>query len=60
MITSYSCVLHLPEKIKFFELGYNKAIDDFVKFASDMPTVESEDGEIRPMWIEEAAEHLKR
>ena len=38
---------------------YNKAIDDFVKFASDMPTVEEEDGEIRPMWLEEMAEHLK-
>ena len=39
--------------------GYNKAIDDFVKFASDMPTVEEEDGEIRPMWLEEIAEQLK-
>ena len=36
-----------------------KAIDDFVKFASDMPTVETEDGEIRPMWLEEIAEQLK-
>ena len=38
---------------------YNKAIDDFVKFASDMPTVETEGGEIRPMWLEEMAEQLK-
>ena len=38
---------------------YNKAIDDFVKFASDMPTVETEDGEVRPMWLEEMAEKLK-
>ena len=38
---------------------YNKALDDFVKFASDMPTVEEEDGEIRPMWLEEMAEQLK-
>ena len=38
---------------------YNKAIDDFVKFASDMPTVETEDGTIRPMWLEEIAEQLK-
>ena len=38
--------------------GYNKAIDDFVKFANTMPTVEV-DGEIRPMWLEEIAEHLK-
>ena len=37
---------------------YNKAIDDFVKFANTMPTVEV-DGEIRPMWLEEMAEQLK-
>ena len=39
--------------------GYNKAIDDFVSFANTMPTVETEDGEIRPMWLEEIAEQLK-
>lgn len=39
--------------------GYNKAIDDFVRFANTMPTVEEEDGEIRPMWLEEMAEQLK-
>ena len=39
--------------------GYNKALDDFVKFASDMPTIETEDGTIRPMWLEEIAERLK-
>ena len=38
---------------------YNKAIDDFVRFANTMPTVESEDGTIRPMWLEEIAEQLK-
>lgn len=38
---------------------YNKALDDFVKFASDMPTVETEDGTIRPMWLEEMTEWLK-
>ena len=38
---------------------YYKAIDDFVKFASDMPTIELEDGTIRPMWLEEMAEQLK-
>ena len=42
-----------------FTKGYNKAIDDFVRFASDMPTVETEDGTIRPMWLEEMAERLK-
>ena len=41
------------------KIGYNKALDDFVKFASDMPTVEEEDGTIRPMWLEEMAERLK-
>ena len=39
--------------------GYNKGIDDFVKFANTMPSVEMEDGEIRPMWLEEMAERLK-
>ena len=37
----------------------NKAIDDFVRLANTMPTVEEEDGEIRPMWMEEIAEQLK-
>ena len=44
---------------EYVEQAYNKALDDFVKFASDMPTVESEDGTIRPMWLEEMAERLK-
>ena len=35
------------------------ALDDFVKFANTMPTVEMEDGTIRPMWLEEMAEKLK-
>ena len=38
---------------------YNKALDDFVKFANTMPTVEEDDGTIRPMWLEEIAEQLK-
>ena len=38
---------------------YNKALDDFVKFASDMPIVDEEDGTIRPMWLEEITEQLK-
>ena len=41
------------------KVGYNNALDDFVKFANTMPTVETEDGEIRPMWLEEMAEKLK-
>ena len=42
-----------------YSVGYSKAIDDFVRFANTMPTVEEEDGEIRPMWLEEIAEQLK-
>ena len=42
-----------------YEKGYNKALDDFVKFANTMPTVEAEDGDGRPMWLEEMAEQLK-
>lgn len=38
---------------------YNKALDDFVKFANTMPTVEEDDGTTRPMWLEEMAERLK-
>ena len=48
------------EDVNMFQLGYNKAIDDFVKFANTMPTVEEEDGEVRPMWMEEMAEQLKK
>ena len=47
------------EDVNMFQLGYNKAIDDFVNFANTMPTVTEEDGEIRPMWLEEIAEQLK-
>lgn len=42
-----------------YDRAYNKAIDDFVKFANTMPTVEEDDGTIRPMWLEEMAEQLK-
>ena len=38
---------------------YNNAIDDFVRFANTMPTVEEKDGVIRPMWLEEMAKQLK-
>ena len=47
------------EDVNMFQLGYNKAVDDFVGFANTMPTVEEEDGTIRPMWLEEIAEKLK-
>ena len=49
----------IDELSKYAGSQYNKAIDDFVKFASDMPTVEEEDREYRPMWLEEMAERLK-
>ena len=48
----------IEELSKYAEIQYEKAIDDFVKFANTMPTVEV-DGEIRPMWLEEMAEQLK-
>lgn len=41
-----------------FNNGCNKALDDFVKFANTMPTVEV-DGEIRHMRLEEMAKQLK-
>ena len=41
------------------EAVYNKAIDDFVEFASDMPVVE-ENGKYRPMRLKEMAEQLKK
>ena len=50
---------YLASKTEEYKLGYNKAIDDFVNFANTMPTVEAEDGTIRPMWLEEMAERLK-
>ena len=50
-------VLFTLDRIRSYER--NKALDDFVKFASDMPTVEEEGGTIRPMWLEEMAEQLK-
>ena len=44
-------VLFTLDRIRSYER--NKAIDDFVRFANTTPTVESEDGTIRPMWLEE-------
>ena len=56
--------LNLTEMIREIHDGvaremYCKGVDDFVKFVSDMPTVETDDGTIRPMWLEEMAEQLK-
>ena len=40
---------------------FTKEQSDWIKmkFASNMPTVEEDDGTIRPMWLEEMAERLK-
>ena len=59
MLRLDSCMIHMPERLHLVENGYNKALNDFVNFAKTMPTVEEEDGEIRPMWLEEIAEQLK-
>ena len=56
----YDIVLNLTELANLIKTLQDKAIDDFVKFANTMPTVEEEDGEIRPMWLEEMAEQLKK
>ena len=60
----YIDLTEIPEQYKLgFQdgiiVGNDKAIDDFVKFANTMPTVETEYGEIRPMRLEEMAEKLK-
>ena len=48
------------EEVKYLlKCERGKAIDDFVNFASTMPTVEQKDGTIRPMWLKEIAEQLK-
>ena len=59
MLRFDSCMIHMPERLHLVENGYNKALNDFVNFAKTMPTVEEEDGTIRPMRLEEMAEHLK-
>ena len=45
--------------LDLYQQGRADAIDDFVKFANTMPTVELDDGTIRPMRLEEMAERLK-
>ncbi len=48
---------------KLYQRGYQRgranAIDEFVSFANEMPTIEDKDGYIRPMTLEEMAEQLK-
>ena len=55
----YDIELNLTELANLIKTLQDKALDDFVKFANTMPTIETEDGEIRPMWLEEIAEQLK-
>ena len=59
MIRAYDEHENIIDLVEWEKQIRETAIDDFVKFANTMPTIESEDGEIRPMWIEEMAEQLK-
>lgn len=59
MIRAYDEYGNIIDLVEWEKQIRKTAIDDFVKFANDMPTVEEEDGEIRPMWLEEMAEQLK-
>ena len=59
MIRAYDEYGNIIDLVEWEKQIRETAIDDFVKFANDMPTVEEEDGEIRSMWLEEMAEQLK-
>ena len=59
MIKAYDEYGNIIDLVEWEKQIRETAIDDFVKFANTMPTIESEDGEIRPMWLEEMAEQLK-
>ena len=59
MIRAYDEYGNIIDLVEWEKQIRETAIDDFVKFANTMPTVEEEDGEIRPMWLEEIAEQLK-
>ena len=59
MIRAYDEYGNIIDLVEWEKQIRETAIDDFVRFANTMPTVESEDGEIRPMWLEEMAEQLK-
>lgn len=58
MLDCETCNLE-NEATKLYNQIRAEVIDEFVKFANTMPTVETDDGEIRPMWLEEMAEQLK-
>lgn len=55
----YGCEITSTSECPLREEIRAGAIDEFVKYALTMPTVEKEDGEIRPMWLEEMAIKLK-
>ena len=59
MIRAYDEYGNIIDLVEWEKQIRAEAIDDFVRFANTMPTIESEDGEIRPMWLEEIAEQLK-
>ena len=59
MIRAYDEYGNIIDLVEWEKQIRETAIDDFVRFANTMPTVEEEDGEIRPMWLEEMAEQLK-
>ena len=59
MIKAYDEYGNIIDLVEWEKQIRETAIDDFVRFANTMPTVEEEDGEIRPMWLEEMAEELK-
>ena len=59
MIRAYDEYGNIIDLVEWEKQIRETAIDDFVRFANTMPTIESEDGEIRPMWLEEMAEKLK-
>ena len=59
MIKAYDEYGNIIDLVEWEKQIRETAIDDFVRFANTMPTIESEDGEIRPMWLEEMAEKLK-
>ena len=59
MIKAYDEYGNIIDLVEWEKQIKETAIDDFVRFANTMPTIESEDGEIRPMWLEEMAEKLK-
>ena len=59
MIRAYDEYGNIIDLVEWEKQIRETTIDDFVRFANTMPTIESEDGEIRPMWLEEMAEQLK-